>query len=169
MSVESIARRITASENGNILDDYYRFYNDGKWVVDVARRMSSTLAQISGDVLEFPTHMPKFEECIGYMEDAKVDELGTVACAKELKKAYSDIKKAHSDWENASEESRTAKYDDFVKQVNDAKGYADAFLQSCVNAFRNRYVEDEENVRGLLDAIHSAGNAVMNGGNSPSK
>ena len=47
--------------------------------------------------------------------------------------------------------------------VTGMRDYVDAFEKSCVNMVRNRYIEDEENVRNLLDVIHETGSFVMNG------
>lgn len=163
-SVSRIARSIAAAEMGNVLDDYYRFYNDGKWVVDVARRASSTLAAMKESMFVHLANVPKLEECVGYLSDSKVDGLGVKSCSKELRERVSEMKRRYAEWEKAGEEEQTALYDDYMTEVMRAKEYVDAFLQSCVNAFRNRYVEDEENVRNLLGVIHSTGNSVLNNG-----
>ena len=49
------------------------------------------------------------------------------------------------------------------------RDYVDAFEKSCVNMVRNRYIEDEENVRNLLDVIHKTGNFVLNNNAGNSK
>lgn len=159
-SVLHIARKIVA-DNANILDDYYRFYNDGGWLVEVVRKLSATLGGMRGGIENHLNYLPKLEECAGYVDDVRLDELGTASFAKEVKKQVSAIKKAYGDWEKAGEESKATKYDAYMDSVDTLWKYVVAFEKSCVNAFRNRYVEDRDNVRNLLDAIISNGSTVL--------
>ena len=64
-NVASMARNIVASGGENILDDYYTFYNDGRWMVTVARKISSVLSTMAGSISDYATSLPKPEECIG--------------------------------------------------------------------------------------------------------
>ena len=159
-SVLHIARRIVA-DKANILDDYYRFYNDGGWLVEVVRKLSATLGGMRGGIENHLNYLPKLEECAGYLDDVRLDELGTASFAKEVKRQVTAIKKAYDGWEKAGEESRTAKYDVYMETLDTLWKYVVAFEKSCVNAFRNRYVEDRDNVRNLLDAIVSNGKDVL--------
>lgn len=165
MSIESIARNIIASEGGNVFDDYYRFYNDGKWAVEVVRKIIATLTQMN-TIESYSVRLPKLEECMGYVDEMKIDELGIDAFAKEIKKYLKSIKKSHEEWENAGDDNKTVKYDEFIENVTMAKNYVVAFEKSCVNSFRNRYIDDEQNVRNLLGVIQDAGNKILNGLNS---
>ena len=165
MSIESIARNIVASGGGNVLDDYYRFYNDGKWAVEVVRKIIATLTQMN-TMESYSVRLPKLEECIGYLDDVKLDELGVDSFEKEMKKHLKSIKKSYDDWDDADDDGKVAKYDEFMDNVATARDYAVAFEKSCVNAFRNRYIDDEQNVRNLLGVIQDAGNKIMNGNSS---
>lgn len=162
-SVSKIALSIVAGEGGkNPLDEYYRFYNDGKWVVEVARKLSSVLSGMKEKVANYVAYMPKFEECIGYISDAGLDEMGTDSCAKELRKNVSDIRRKYSEWTKASDADKPTMTDEYFTLVAGAKDYIVAFENSCTNAFRNRYIEEEANIRSLLEVVHNAGNYVMN-------
>ncbi len=162
-SVAGIARSIIASGSENILDDYYTFYNDGKWMVTVARKMSSVLSVMEDRISDYPANLPKLEECIGYISDAGLDEMGTVSCAKEMREKVKELKDRYSEWEKSQPSEQASFYDRYKETISVMKDYIGAFEDSCVNSFRNRYIEDEENVRNLLDVMHSAGNFVLNG------
>lgn len=162
-SVSKIALNIVAGDNGkNPLDEYYRFYNDGKWVVEVARKLSSVLSSMKEKVTNYSSYIPKFEECLGYISDAGLDEMGTDSCAKELRKNVADIKKKYSEWLKAPDDAKSAMADEYFMLIAGVKDYVVAFEKSCMNVFRNRYVEDEANVRNLLEVVHNAGNYVIN-------
>lgn len=162
MSIESIARNIIASGGGNVLDDYYRFYNDGRWTVEVVRKTIATLTQMN-TMESYSAHLPKLEECVGYVADIRLDELGVDSFGKEMEKHLKSIKKSYDEWEKADDDGKAVKYDEFMDNVTTARDYAVAFEKSCVNAFRNRYIDDEQNVRNLLGVIQDAGNKIMNG------
>ena len=168
-SVSGIARMVIASGGGNVLDDYYRFYNDGKWVVEVVRKISSTLSTMERGMAEHLPSMPKLEECIGYLDDIKGDDMGVVPFVKELKVKFKGIKDKYSEWDGCDASERERLSGEHKALVMALREYVSAYADSCVNAVRNRYVEDEENVRNLLDVIHSAGNAVMNSGTANAK
>ena len=161
-NVASMARNIVASGGENILDDYYTFYNDGRWMVTVARKISSVLSTMAGSISDYATSLPKLEECIGYVSDVDLDEMGTKSCAKELGDRLSGLKDKYSEWEKAEDSEKADLSDEYRKMATDMKEYVDAFEESCVNMVRNRYIEDEENVRNLLDVIHKTGNFVLN-------
>lgn len=162
-SVSRIALNIVAGDGGkNPLDEYYRFYNDGRWIVEVARKLSSVLVSMKEKVDNYLTYMPKLEECIGYMSDAGIEEMGTDSCVKELRKNVAEIRKKYSEWTRASDDDKPALADKYFELVAGVKDYVVAFEQSCTNVFRNRYVEEEANVRSLLEVVHNAGNYVMN-------
>ena len=162
-NIAAMARNIVASGGENVLDDYYAFYNDGKWMVTVARKMSGVLSTMAESISDYATSLPKLEECIGYVSDVGLDEMGTKSCAKELDNRLSGLKSKYSEWEKADDSEKAGLSDEYRKMTTDMKKYVDAFEKSCVNMVRNRYIEDEDNVRSLLDVIHDTGNFVMNG------
>ncbi len=157
----SIARRI-AAENGDVLDDYFEFYRDGQWIVSVARKIMSVLALLEEKMDNYMAYMPKLEEDIGYIDDEKLDAMDTVSCAKELRRMLADAKKKYSDWENAADDGKEKAMNAYKTAVGGMKTYITSFENSCVNEFRNRYKNDEESVRKLLDLIRQSGNSVLN-------
>ena len=162
-NVAAMARSIVASGGDNVLDDYYTFYNDGRWIVTVARKLSGVLSTMAGSISDYATSLPKLEECIGYVSDVSLDEMGTKSCAKFLGARLSGLKSKYSEWEKADDSEKAGLSDEYRKMVTGMRDYVDAFEKSCVNMVRNRYIEDEENVRNLLDVIHEAGSFVLNG------
>lgn len=168
-NIAAMARNIVASGGENVLDDYYAFYNDGKWMVTVARKILSVLSTMAGSISDYATSLPKLEECIGYVSDVSLDEMGTKSCAKELGDRLSGLKDKYSEWEKAEDSKKAGLSDEYRKMATDMKEYVDAFEKSCVNMVRNRYIEDEENVRNLLDVIHKTGNFVLNNNAGNSK
>lgn len=161
-SIEKIARKIVMAGNGNVLEDYYKFYNDGKWVVDVVRRISKTLLTMGESMTDYSVSIPKLEECLEYIEGAKLGEMDTASCAKELRDKIADMKKKYDEWEKADSAGQAKLSDEYKATVLTLRDYILSYEKSCVNMFRNRYIDDEENVRNLLDIIHKNGNAVMN-------
>ena len=132
-------------------------------MVTVARKISSVLSTMAGSISDYATSLPKLEECIGYVSDVSLDEMGTKSCAKELGDRLSGLKDKYSEWEKAEDSEKAGLSDEYRKMTTDMKEYVDAFEESCVNMVRNRYIEDEENVRNLLDVIHETGSFVLNG------
>lgn len=162
---DAIARRIVVAEGGeNALEDYFRFYNDGKWAYSVVGRIVEELVAMEGDISGCSEHLPKLEECVGYLKGIKVAEMNIDSCVQELNKKVKEIKDRHSEWEKADESVRGNLSEEYKKVVGALKDYVRAFLESCKNVVRNHYVEDEGNVRNLLDVIHSVGNEIINNG-----
>lgn len=148
----SVARRIVAASGRNVLDDYFTFYQDGKWLVEVVRRLLSTVDRIeknSGDALALT---PKMDECVRYVSGVSVEEMGSGNAAKEIK-GQADALSGAIDSGDAADVERIAK--EFGE-------YLSKYEESCVNVMRNRYVDDERNVSGLLKTIRESGNYVMN-------
>ena len=158
----AIARKIVAADGRNALEGYFRFYNDGKWMVQVSRRLDTAVSAVCESITAYSEQLPKIEECIGYIEEARLSEMNTASCAKELRARLKDMKAKYSAWEKASDDERGALADEFMSVALVVRDYVGGFRDSCVNAFRNRYIDDEENVRNLLDVIRTAGNFVLN-------
>lgn len=147
----AMARKIVIASGENVWDDYFNFYNDGKWLVEVLRKLISTLSGMKkGKTVNF---LPKMEECMTYIYDIRLDELGTSDFKKRCRKMLSELKKVVDDDDS---DKRIASIDDFLNYVRE-------YEVSCVNAFRNRYAEDEEDANNLLNTIRDAGNYVLNG------
>ena len=58
--------------------------------------------------------------------------------------------------------SKDEKNNKYNASLNEFKQFLQAYERSCVNVFKNRYIEDEENVNSLLQVIHEKGNEVFN-------
>ena len=59
--------------------------------------------------------------------------------------------------------NRGGKAMSFTDAVKDMLEYSQSYEKSCLNAFRNRYIDDEAVVRELLDTINDCANDVLNG------
>lgn len=168
-SIERIARSITESVEGNVMNDFYKFYNDGEWIVKNARNIYSVLGSMVESMTNYSVYIAKLEEDVGYIERTDVEELNVSSCVKEMNSKISDIKKKYEEWEKATAGEQAVLSDEYKALVLVLKDYAKGYLDSCVNTFRNRYIEDEENVRKLLDVIHRTGNSVLNNRTSTEK
>ena len=161
-SIERIARRIAAVDNGNELDKVFRFYNDGKFVVEKVRDIQFILTTMGSSMESYLENIPKLEEDARLVGDVKMDEMGSQSCATELKAKVNEIKRLHSLWEKAQPNDKARLSEAYNGVVLKLKDYIDSYESTCVDTFRNRYVADEDNVRNLLDVIRSAGDSVMN-------
>lgn len=159
-SIERIARSITADE-GNILGDYFKFYNDGRWTVEIGRTILSTLASMAGGIAEYGKNLPTLEDNVGYMKDVKLDEMGTAPFAAEIGKSVTAIKKAHGEWEKASDDAKASKYDAYAKAVSKARVATGSFLQSCSNVFASRYNSEFVDVSNLLGVMRDANYYIL--------
>ena len=162
-SVEKIAKRIAASEGSDSLGDYYAFYKDSDWVITVVRRAKDVLAEMEASMESYSTSIPKLEELEKYVDETEIAELNTESCAQEFKSKVDEMKEKYGAWEKADESQKANMSEEYRNTVTQLKDYLAAFEQSAKNAFRNRYIEDERNVKNLLDIIHEKGNSVLNG------
>ena len=159
-TVERIARRIVVAAGENVFGDYFKFYNDGKWIVQVTRKIAEVLAKMESSIASHSAYIPKLEEDVGYISDIKNEDFGMASCKKELNGRLEELKKKYAEWEKAGDDEKTGLYDEYNEIVRKAREYAVAFEQSAVNMMRNRYIEDEENVRNPLNVIHSTSGII---------
>ena len=154
--INRIARKLVIAAGNNVFDDYFTFYSDGAWVVQVVRKMISTVNNMILTPGLYNDNISKLDECINYLEDSDVDEMSISSSLKEIKKYIKKIKDFYDDY---IEDEKNNKYN---ASLNEFKQFLQAYERSCVNVFKNRYIEDEENVNSLLQVIHEKGNEVFN-------
>lgn len=152
MRCASMARRIVAASGQNVFDDYFTFYQDGKWLVEIVRRLKGVVSKMEERPSDAVKLMPKAMECVGYINDVKLDEMGTSDAKKRIEGMVSDLRKAAdaSDMEGVS--NAAAEFRDYLK----------SYETSCSDAMKIRYADDEADVSGLLETIRDAGNYVFN-------
>ena len=155
------------TEDTDVFIDYKRFYEDGKWVVEVVRKLNDVLSRLT--VKKYTAALPKMNECLNYVHDAPVsvaETLGTAKAAAEYTKMMERVKKAYDmtmDGDVDDLKGRGGKAMSFTDAVQDMLEYSKSYEKSCLNAFRNRYIDDEAIVRDLLDTINDCANDVLNG------
>lgn len=154
--INRIARKLVIAAGNNVFDDYFTFYSDGAWVVQVVRKMISTVNNMILTPGLYNDNISKLDECINYLEDSDVDEMSVSSSLKEIKKYIKKIKDFYNDY---IEDKKNNKYN---ASLNEFKQFLQAYERSCVNVFKNRYIEDEDNVNSLLQVIHEKGNYVFN-------
>lgn len=154
--INRIARKLVIAAGNNVFDDYFTFYSDGAWVVQVVRKMISTVNNMILTPGLYNDNISKLDECINYLEDSDVDEMSVSSSLKEIKKYIKKIKDFYNDY---IEDKKNNKYN---ASLNEFKQFLQAYERSCVNVFKNRYIEDEDNVNSLLQVIHEKGNEIFN-------
>ena len=155
------------SNDSDVFADYKGFYEDGKWIVQVVRKLNAVLAVMT--VKKYTSALPKVNECLNYVHDAPVsvaETLGTAKASQEYAKMMERVKKAYDmtmDGDVDDLKGRGGKAMSFTDAVKDMLEYSKSYEKSCLNAFRNRYIDDEAVVRDLLDTINDCANDVLNG------
>lgn len=151
----------------DVFAEYKSFYEDGKWVVEVVRKLNGVLEKLT--VKKYTAALPKINECLNYMHDAPAsvaDTLGTAKAFQEYTGMMDRIRKAYDmtmDGDVDDLKGRGGKAMSFTDAVKDMLEYSQSYEKSCLNAFRNRYIDDEAVVRDLLDTINDCANDVLNG------
>lgn len=164
---ERIARRICARSGDNPLDKYYDFYIYGKRVVQVVRKINEVANDMGAEIEAYMTNISKLDESVSYLSENTVEELETDSAKEQYSKLVSAIKKEYDEYESAMLDETVGDKslittDMYFKAVAALLQYSMAYEESCENKFRNRYADDERNVRMLLDEMHDSGNYVMN-------
>lgn len=150
-------KKIKAANN-NILDDFYDFYEDGNELMKIMKNINAILVQMSGNSDNYITNIAELEENINFLKDIKLDEFSISSANTEYKKLLSQIKKTYNNYENNNEELQ-----EYYNSIKEMKKYNQSYEKSCINVFRKKYIEDEDNIRNLLDTIHQTGNNILNG------
>ena len=162
--VRLAAAMVNASD---VFAEYKTFYEDGKWIVEVVRKLNAVLGKMT--VKKYTAALPKVNECLNYVHDAPAsvaETLGTAKAAAEYTKMMDRVKKAYDmtmDGDVDNLKGRGGKAMSFTDAVRDMLEYSQSYEKSCLNAFRNRYIDDENVVRDLLDTINDCANDVLNG------
>ena len=150
-------KKIKAANN-NILDDFYDFYEDDNELMKIMKNINAILVQMSGNADNYITNIAELEENINFLKDIKLDEFSISSANTEYKKLLSQIKKTYNNYENNNEELQ-----EYYNSIKEMKKYNQSYEKSCINVFRKKYIEDEDNIRNLLDTIHQTGNNILNG------
>lgn len=160
----SVARKLVIAAGGNVFDDYFTFYQDGKWLVEVVRTMQATLSRIASKPENTVVLMPKVEECLGHLSNiGDVPGMGVQAAVAQAKANASSLREASVALSSAVDDKTGEAAASKCRAAADVfRKYLAAYEQSCVNVMRERYVGDELDVKGLLDTIHESGNYVLN-------
>ncbi|MBR4316378.1 MAG: hypothetical protein IKP65_05380 [Alphaproteobacteria bacterium] len=104
---------------------------------------------MSGNADNYITNIAELEENINFLKDIKLDEFSISSANTEYKKLLSQIKKTYNNYENNNEELQ-----EYYNSIKEMKKYNQSYEKSCINVFRKKYIEDEDNIRNLLDTIH---------------
>lgn len=155
--IQRIARNIIAKESLNILDDYYIFYSDGQWIISVIRKLHATIIKMQEKVQNYLNCIPKIDEYYSYVSDSDLDDLFVKDVKKQIKQFISDIKKEYKKIEKEKSD-----YEKYNQKLEKFKEFIESYEKACVSIFKKRYMEDEQNVRNLLQTIREKGNKVIN-------
>jgi hypothetical protein len=104
-------------------------------------------------------NISKVDECVSYLSSTDVDEMSVSSNLKQIKSFLKKIKDNYSKYVKENSKEKLKQYNDGLIEL---KQFLDAYEKTCVNAFKNRYTEDESNVNSLLQVIHEKGNEVLN-------
>lgn len=165
--IERIARIISAKAGDNPLDEFYDFYIYGKRIVQVVRKINEVANGMGMEIEAYMTNISKLDECLSYFDENTVKELDTENARKQYDELIASIKTEYDRYEHdmmddSIEDKSLVVTDMYFKAVASLLQYSMSYEESCENKFRNRYSDDEKNVRMLLDEMHDAGNYVMN-------
>ena len=162
--INRIARKLVIAAGNNVFDDYFTFYSDGAWVIQVVRNLLKIINLMITTPGAYITNISKLDEYVSYLSDIKFDDMNTNSAIKEIKQILKNMKKDYNKYEQSKEqedevEKSLQKYNAELKQL---KIFLEAYEKSCINVFNTRYIEDEDNVNNLLQVIHEKGNYVFN-------
>lgn len=162
--INRIARKLVIAAGNNVFDDYFTFYSDGAWVVEVVRNLIKYVNAMLVTPGSYTVNISKLDEYVNYLSQVKLDDMNTSSSIKEINSIVKDIKKDYDKYEESIQENKNSQ--EFLKKYNDElqqlKTFLIAYQSSCVNVFKNRYIQDEDNVNNLLSIIHDKGNYIFN-------
>lgn len=158
-----VINKIAKSSGNNILDDLYDFYEDGNQLINIIRQINSIIYEMKQKIDNYITNISDLEENINYLKEIKIDEFSTSSSYTEYKNKLNQIKKSYVKYENdENDEKKKEELKEYRDLLDEMKKYNDSYEKSCINVFRQKYLEDEDNVRNLLDTIHESGNNILN-------
>lgn len=162
--INRIARKLVIAAGENVLDDYFTFYSDGAWTVQIIRNLLKFVNLMILTPGAYITNISKIDEYIGYLSDVKLDDMNTNSAVQEIKQILKDVKKDYDKYEELKEEEKETEIllQQYNNELEKLKVFLQAYEKSCVNVFNTRYIEDEDNVNSLLQIIHEKGNYVFN-------
>lgn len=152
-----VINKIAKASGNNILDNLYDFYEDGNQLINIIRQINSIIYEMRKKIDNYITNISDLEENINYLKNIKIDEFSTSSSYSEYKNKLNQIKKSYSNYEKNKEELQ-----EYYNLLDEMKKYNESYKKSCINVFRQQYLEDEDNVRNLLDTIHESGNNILN-------
>ena len=157
--INRIARKLVIAAGNNVFDDYFTFYSDGAWVIQVVRKLQDSIRKMQMTPGAYIKNISKVDESVSYLSSTSVDEMSVSSSLKEIK---SFIKKINDNYDTYVKENSKKKLKEYNDSLIELKQFLDSYEETCVNAFKNRYTEDEDNVNSLLQVIHEKGNEVFN-------
>lgn len=159
--VNKIARKIVMASGKNVFDDFYDFYSDGKWIIQITRNIYKIIQAMSTKITAYNTNIVKLDEQINYMKGVKMSDMGTSSALKSYNKFIKNIKKYYENYDKEEDENKKKQiYEDYMNEINEMKAFNKSYEESCVNVFLKRYREDYENVKNLLNLIENSGKFV---------
>lgn len=160
--INKIARKLVMASGNNVFDDFFAFYSDGQWVVQICRKLIQTLNVLKTNINNYNTNIPVIDEYIQYLQDVKLDDMNTNESVKQIKSQIKNIKKIYLDFlEEQDELKKNKENEKYIQSIKKLIQFMIVYERSCVNIFKNRYVQDESNVYNLLSVIRQNGNKVI--------
>ena len=160
--VDRIAMRIAAgiiSDGNDMLDDYKKLYEDCKWIIEVVRKLNEVLSGLTRN--NYISSLSKINEDINYIKNASSNAdsvLGTTEAWQEYTRLLEDVKAACKENGDDDKENGAQSFTDAVKAMLE---YSKSCEESFVNAFRNRYLDDEDVLTETLDTANDCMNDVL--------
>ncbi len=155
------------------LDDFHSFYVDGRWVVQVVRKLVEIFTGLQKELQPngkgMSTYMinkPKIDEELGYLSQADVKGFSCAEANQTMKAYVAQMDKAYAAWNSGDKENPdklAAAKSEYTGAVTQGLEYLKSFESSCTNIVRNHFVNDEGEVSSILNEIRDSGNYVMNG------
>ena len=96
--INKIARKLVMASGNNVFDDFFAFYSDGQWVVQICRKLIQTLNVLKTNINNYNTNIPVIDEYIQYLQDVKLDDMNTNESVKQIKSQIKNIKKSLDEW-----------------------------------------------------------------------
>lgn len=161
--INRIARNIVIAAGNNVFDDYFDFYADGSWVIDICRTLIRTINVLNSSIDSYNNNFPVIQEYLSYLKQVDLDDMNTSSAYSQINDKIKTIKNIFDSYENQLDENRKNKFLQlYKKELKTLKVFINSYLTSCINIFKRRYVQDEYNVKNLLDTIHSKGISILN-------
>lgn len=160
--INKIARKIVIASGSNVFDDYFDFYSDGKWVIQICRTLIKTLRIISV-IKSYNNKIQKIDEYVNYLNNIDLQDMNIKQSYKKIDSYVKEIKKSYDKYIMQEEPQERDKFlGNYKKQVNDLIQFIAGYQESCVSVYKRRYTDDYENVSNLLETMKQGGTDVLN-------